>query len=233
MDYDDISQLAKELITQVSEEFQNDSSITFSEKDGWPILVITREDSVLQFVPQRRSEDIIRHNMSLAGYREVKEDAEAQKLWVIQQSKKEIAELIRAVASWLGEAMSMVNHFMSVYELENTLGPFRQDIQIKLKLAIVNSVDEKLRELFHLPPRSSDISQAEKVRLKGGKYDYAITDRQMIDALKKLDRFSIRGLAQLLAPDREDFRPSVYDWMKRKKVTREELEFWWRRFHRV
>jgi hypothetical protein len=113
--------------------------------------------------------------------------------------------------------------------IDEELGPFFRDTQMNVKWRFLRIVDKRFRKLLGLPEKGKAVAQAERDEMMSGNYDYAITDKQMLAALKKLDRFSVKRLAQLLAPERDDFRPSVYDWMSRKGIDRAELESWWRR----
>lgn len=114
--------------------------------------------------------------------------------------------------------------------VDEELGPFFQDVQKGFKVSTLDVIDARLRRLLRLPEKALAISSAEYKQVKSGKYDYVIEDSQMIEALRKLERFSIKRLARLLRPDRDDFRPSVYDWMKRKQIIdSKELEVLWRK----
>lgn len=231
MNQDEVSQLARELVSQIVPDLKEKLSLTFIEEGGEPILVATAGSSVLHFNPRKWAERIISEHARSAKflYRQAEEDSEAQRRLIVRGSRKDLINLLCTVNLWLGEAIAILEQLSHAATVDYEFGPFWQDVQIGVKWSTLDVIDARLRELLRLPEKDLELSIAERDQMMGGKYDYAITDGQMIDALKKLERFSIKGLAKLLAPEREDFRPSVYDWMKRKKLKREELEEWWRK----
>lgn len=240
MNNDEIHQLARELISKVVSELQAKDFLTFTEEDGAPILVATSEGSVLHFNPQRWAERIIAQNRSPVWVSEesTETDAHTPKTSGVTQSEEEmmrqaeraLIRLLTTVDMCLGEGLWMLSELAQAQAMDE-LGIFMTKVQMHVKWSVLRNIDTKLRELLRLPEKDARIALAEMEQLKGGNYDYAVTDFDMVDALLKLERFSIKGLARLLAPEKDDFRPSVYDWMRRKGIDRAELEKWWRRFH--
>lgn len=230
MDKDEIPQIARELISQVVAEIPETLSLVFLQEDGSPILLVTAGDSVLRFNPQKSVEKII---ADIAWHKDVMRDLqgdpEAQDRYVIRESKKKIIKLLFTVNLWLGEALWILEKLSQASMLDEEFGPFWKDVQAGVKWSTLSLIDARLRELLRLPEKDAVISLAEQGQLMSGKYNYAITDGQMLIALAKLPKFSIKKLAQLLEPEREDFRPSVYDWIRRKGITRKELEAQWRK----
>lgn len=233
MNQDEIAQLARELVAQTLPGLKEKLSLTFIEQGGEPILVATAGSSVLYLNPRKWAERIIasRAKGALYRFREAQGDEEALRRLIIQDSTKEFINLLFTVHLWLGEAIWILEQLSHAATVEYELGPFWQNVQVGVKWSTLEVIDSRLRELLRLPEKDPDLSIAERDQMMpGGNYDYAITDSQMIDALKKLERFSINRLAKILAPERVDFRPSVYDWMKRRKMTRAELEEQWRKY---
>ncbi len=160
-------------------------------------------------------------------------DIEATKRLIRRDSKKDLINLLATVHVFFGQALWMLEKLSHAVMVDAELEPLWQNVRIGLKWSTLQLIDGRLREILKLPEKSVAVSMAERNELMGGKYDYAITDTGMIQALKQLERFSIKGLARLLAPDRDDFRFSVYDWMKRKKITRKDLEQFWSKLRGV
>ena len=241
MNKDEIPQLARELISRVANKSSEKLSLIFTEEGGAPVLVATAGDSVLRFNPQQWTERIIAKNALVAeipndedtSNEESKDDADVQNDWVIRQSEEDLIRLLSTVNIWLGEGLWVLSRLAPVSVIDSQLGPFFQKVQVHIKLSALRDIEGRLRELLHLPQKDVKLAVAEMEQLKGGDYDYAITDVEMVETLMKLERFSIKGLARLLAPDRDDFRSSVYDWMRRKGIGRAELEKWWLKLHGV
>jgi hypothetical protein len=228
MNQDEVSQLARDLVSEIIPDLKEKLSLTFIEEMGEPVLVVTAGTSVLHLNPQRWAEKIISEYVRRATFlKEAEEDVEAQRHLIIHDSKKDLINLLCTVNLMLGDALWVLEELSHAVIVDYELGPFWQNVQIGVKWSTLLVIDSRLREILHLPAKSLAVSVAERDEMMSGKYDYAITDTKMIEALKQLERFSIKGLARLLAPDKDDFRPSVYDWMKRKKITREVLEHWW------
>ncbi|MDX6384714.1 MAG: hypothetical protein QOK48_2287 [Blastocatellia bacterium] len=230
MNQNDNSHIARELIREVVGELQRIPSLVFVEENGSVVLVAKADDSVLHFNPQSWAEKIVSENVATAGFQaDLRNDPLAQNRYVRKHSKKKIAALIIGVSVWLGDALWILKQLSPSCLVDEELGPFFQDVQKGFKVSTLDVIDARLRKLLRLPEKSFAISSAEYKQVKSGNYDYVIKDSQVIEALVNLERFSIKRLAQLLGPDRDDFRPSVYDWMKRKQMDRKQLEGWWRK----
>jgi hypothetical protein len=230
MNQNETTRIARELITELVPELQRIPSLVLVEEDGSIVLIAKAGDSVLHFNPQSWAEKIVSDNVAMAGLEEdLRNDPMAQNKFVREQSKKKIGALIITVSVWLGEALWILERISPSFMVAEELGPFFQDVQKGFGVSTLDVVDARLRTLLRLPEKGFAISSAEYKQVKSGKYDYVIKDSQVIEALRKLERFSIKRLARLLGPDRDDFRPSVYDWMKRKQINREQLERWWRK----
>lgn len=231
MNQDEVSQLARELVSQIVPDLQETLSLTFIEEGGEPILVATAGSSVLHLNPTKWAEKIISDHVQSAPYkyRQAEGDDEELKRLIIQGARKDLINFLATVNLMLGEGLWVLERLSHAVMVDYELGPFWQNVQIGVKWSTLLVIDGRLREILRLPKKSHAVSLAERDEMIGGNYDYAITDTQMIEALKKLERFSISRLAKILAPERDDFRPSVYDWMKRKKLKREQLEEWWRK----
>lgn len=236
MNKDEIPQLARELISKVAAELQEKHSLTFTEEGSAPILVATSEGSVLHFNLQPWAERIIAQNASpiLASEESTGTDADNPKMpsdeEVMRRSESELIRLLTTVDMWLGEGLRVLSELGNAQAMDE-LGIFMTKVQMHFKWTALRKIDARLRDLLRLPEKDLKIIIAEMEQLRGGDYDYAVTDFGVVDALLKLERFSIKGLARLLAPEKDDFRPSVYDWMRRKGIDREELERWWHKFH--
>jgi hypothetical protein len=234
MNQDEISQLAREIVSEIIPDLKKELSLTFIEDLGEPVLVATAGSSVLHLNPQRWAEKIIREHVRRATFlpKEAQGDVEAQRRLIIYESKKDLIHLLCAVNLMLGDALWVLEQLSQAVTVDHVLGPFFQNVQIGVKWSTLEVIEGRLREILRLPGKSLAVSLAERDEMMGGKYDYAITDTQMINALKQLERFSINKLAKLLTPERDDFRKSVYDWMRRKGIGRSELEVWWRKMCR-
>jgi hypothetical protein len=221
--------LASDLIRQVVDEINGLPHMVFNEEDGAPMLVVNAHGSVLHFNPQPWAEEIIKDEES----KEATANSEHTRERVIIRSKKAIGGLLVTVAYVFGDALWILDKLSGAADSEVELGAFYKHVQTGVKVSTLHLIETKLRELLRLPERSHE-SGMEDYKASGAhlqKRDYAISDSQVLDALRQLKRFSISGLARLLAPDREDFRPTVYDWMERCRVTRDDLQKTWARFH--
>jgi hypothetical protein len=229
MNQDEVSQLARQIVSEIVPLLKARLSLTFIEESGVPILVATAGSSVLHLNPQVWAEKLISDRVRDAAvlHKPSEGDVEAQTRFIIRNSKKDLILLLSTVHLLLGDALWVLEMLSHAATVDFEFGPFWQDVRIGVKWSTLLVIDGRLRKLLNLPEKSLTLSSAERKELVGPKHAYAITDTQMITALKQLEQFSINKLAKLLAPERDDFRKSVYDWMGRKGIDRSELESWW------
>jgi len=221
--------LASDLIRQVVDEIKDDPKVVFAEECGELILVVNALGSTLHFNPQVWAEEIIKEAEWHADRFKGKRTHE----WLVAHSKQSISGLLMTVAYLFGQALWILEKLSHATGRSIELGAFYKHVQAGMKVSTRHLIDSRLRELLKLPERSHE-SELEDYKASGAhlqKRAYAITDSQVLDALQRLEKFSISGLARLLAPDKEDFRSSVYDWMERSGVTHDDLKERWRRFH--
>jgi len=230
MNQDEVSQLAREIVSEIIPDLKEELSLTFIEDLGEPVLVVTAGTSVLHLRPEKWAEKIISEHVRRAKFthKDVEEAVD-----IVRDSKKDLINLLSTVNLMLGDALWVLEELSHAVLVDYELRPFWHNVRIGVKWSTLLVIDGRLREILRLPEKSLAVSIAERDEIMtGGKYDYAITDIQMINALKQLERFSINKLAKLLAPERADFRKSVYDWMRRNGIDRAELEASWNRLRK-
>jgi hypothetical protein len=232
MDQDEIAQIARAIVLEIIPDLKARLSLTFTENLHEPILDVTAGSSVLHLNPQRWAVKILNDHVAKAPlfYKEALGDDDLLRSLIINGAKKDLIQFLCTVNLMLGDALWILEELSHAVMLDYEFGPFWGNVRLGVKSTTLLSIDSRLRKILNLPEKNFAIAKAEQKDLMGAKHDYAITDTQMITALKQLDRFSINGLAKLLAPERDDFRKSVYDWMRRKHVDRDELQKWWRSF---
>lgn len=219
--------LASEMIRQVVDVLKDFPEIVFTEEAGAPILVVNAHGSVLHFNPQPWAEKILQEEEERAPFTKWSPEQ------IIVESTKAIGSLLVTVMYVFGDALWILEKLSHATNGEAEHRVFYKHVQAGVKVSTLHVIDGRLRELLRLPEMSSKAS-LEDYKAAGAhlqKRDYAIKDSQVIDALRRLEKFSISGLARLLAPDKEDFRPTVYDWMERRSITREDLKEAWARDH--
>ena len=196
MNKNESTQIARELITQLVPELRRIPSVVLVEEDGSLVLIAKAGDCVLHFNPQSWAEKIVSDSVAMAGLQEdLRNDPMGQNEFVREQSKKKIGALIITVSVWLGEALWILERISPSFIVEEELGPFFQDVQNGFRVSTLDVIDARLRKLLRLPEKGFAISSAEYKQVKSGNYDYVIRDSQVIDALRKIERFSIKRLA--------------------------------------
>src|SRR5205085_10034754 len=135
----------------------------------------------------------------------------------------DITALIYAVSRHFDDALWILQTLATALSENADLGAFFPHVQAGFKLSTLSLIDHRVRQILRMPEESNKPKRQE--RKKGGAIsgrEYAVTDTQMLEALSKLEKFSIAGVARQLGRDKVEGRVYVYDWMKRHdNMTRE------------
>lgn len=224
IDDDERRVMARRITNELAAELKDSSWLTFEEDGDKTFLIVSAAGSVLHYDLYFWVELLIKRYLR----QPISEGKDAS--YIHYKVKVEATHLIVTVNSLLKDALWILENISHARLSAEQLGPFYTPVQVGLKVSTLSVIDARLRHLLDLPEKSTQLLE-EELRKEGAivsKRARAITDSQMIDALRRLERFSIKALARNLAPDEDDFRRSVYDWLRQKKITRAELETWWR-----
>jgi hypothetical protein len=227
--------LAKELIAHVVRSLEDNQEIVFVKEGRAYIQIVTNGKSVLRFNPQKHAEEIIEQNEWLAQLRPDLKDADKEQYRVTcQTSIRDITALIHAASQHFDDALWILQILSTALSANADMGAFYPHVQAGLKISTLSLIDNRLRQILRMPEKSHKLERQElkEAGALGGR-EYAVTDTQMLEALRNLEKFSIKGLARQLGRDSVEGRVYVYDWMKRHdNMTREMLEKEWRKIHK-
>jgi hypothetical protein len=235
MDARDRRWFAKQFIAEVVRSLKDNKDIVFVEEKRAYILIVTSGKSVLRFNPQEQAEIIVeKSEETVKRIPELKDNPEDQRRAMCQESIRTITHLIHGVSKHFDDALWILQYLSGALSIETDLGAFHQEFQAGVKVSMLSHIDNRLREILRLPRKSSKLGLTELKEVGAlSRRLYAVTDEAMLEALQRLKRFSITGVARELGRDPKEGRVYVYDWMKRHdNMTREMLEKEWRKIHK-
>lgn len=235
MDAKDRRWLAKQFIATVVRNLKDNKDVVFVVEKRAYILIATSGKSVLRFNPQEQAEIIVeKSEETVKRIPELKDDGEAQHLAMCQESIRNITNLIHGVSKHFDDALWILQYLSGALSIQTDFGTFYPDFQAGVKMKILSIIDDRLREILKLPEKSSKLGLTELKEVGAlSKRLYAVTDQAMIEALQRLKRFSIAGIARELGRDPKEGRVYVYDWMKRHdNMTSKMLEKEWQKLHK-
>ncbi len=213
--------LAKTLVEQVTEQLKDLPSIAFTEEGNRTVMIATAGESVLHFSLQEHAEQCITENETSAGLM-FPDNAEGLEQYVHEHAFADLFVTVLVIAKHLSTALWILSKVAGVKARENK-SPFFDYVQTGLKFSALSQIDGKLREMLDLSEEVKDYPHPKK---------YVINDKQMIDALRSLKRFSIAGVARSLGYTDANARSYVYNYLEQKNMTPDELKQEWERLSR-